>query len=168
MKPLFGLPGICAFPFFLGILSGYPMGAKITETGTYDDGEGTFFHVKNSFRRRYKTILWLSGGKHAYPVSEKRTSIFGGEEKLLTKEDARHVLVFSNNPGPLFLVGTVGAAFFHAPFWGYALLLLERVTGSAQKVRAVCHFQQAGTDSLQKTGGNRQEGKQAGKQAEKT
>ncbi len=49
------------------------------ETGTYDDGEGTFFHVKNSFRRRYKTILWLSGGKHAYPVSEKRTSIFGGE-----------------------------------------------------------------------------------------
>ena len=45
---------------------------------------------------------------------------------------------------------------------------VERVTGSAQKVRAVCHFQQAGTDSLQKTGGNRQEGKQAGKQAEKT
>ncbi len=45
------------------------------------------------------------------------------EKKLLTKEDARHVLVFSNNPGPLFLVGTVGAAFFHAPFWGYALLL---------------------------------------------
>ena len=44
----------------------------------------------------------------------------------------------------------------------------ERITGSAQKVRAVCHFQQTGTDSLQKTGGNRQEGKQAGKQAEKT
>ncbi len=79
MKPLFGLPGICAFPFFLGILSGYPMGAKIT------------------------AMLY--------------------EKKLLTKEDARHVLVFSNNPGPLFLVGTVGAAFFHAPFWGYALLL---------------------------------------------
>ena len=79
MKPLFGLPGICAFPFFLGILSGYPMGAKIT------------------------AMLY--------------------EKKLLTKEDARHVLVFSNNPGPLFLIGTVGAAFFHAPFWGYALLL---------------------------------------------
>ena len=28
----------------------------------------------------------------------------------------------------------------------------ERITGSAQKVRAVCHFQQTGTDSLQKTG----------------
>ncbi|MGN0134145.1 MAG: nucleoside recognition domain-containing protein, partial [Anaerotignum sp.] len=30
MQPLFGLPGIAAFPFFLGILSGYPMGAKMT------------------------------------------------------------------------------------------------------------------------------------------
>lgn len=79
MKPLFGLPGICAFPFFLGILSGYPMGAKIT------------------------AMLY--------------------EKKLISAEDARHVLVFSNNPGPLFLVGTVGAAFFRAPFWGYALLL---------------------------------------------
>ena len=29
-KLLFGLDGIAAFPFFLGILSGYPMGAKIT------------------------------------------------------------------------------------------------------------------------------------------
>ncbi len=79
MRPLFGLPGICAFPFFLGILSGYPMGAKIT------------------------AMLY--------------------EKKLLSEEEARHILVFSNNPGPLFLVGTVGAAFFHAPFWGYALLL---------------------------------------------
>lgn len=43
----------------------------------------------------------------------------------------------------------------------------ERVAGSAQKVRTVCHFQQSGTDSLQKTGRNRQEGKQTGKQAEK-
>ncbi len=34
MKPLFGLPGICAFPFFLGILSGYPMGAKLQPCST--------------------------------------------------------------------------------------------------------------------------------------
>ena len=30
MKPVFRLSGICAFPLFLGLLSGYPMGAKIT------------------------------------------------------------------------------------------------------------------------------------------
>lgn len=79
MKPLFGLPGIAAFPFFLGIFSGYPMGAKIT------------------------------------------ASLY--EEKKISLPQAEHILSFCNNPGPLFLVGTVGAAFFHAPFWGYLFLL---------------------------------------------
>jgi sporulation integral membrane protein YlbJ len=78
MKPIFGLPGIAAFPFFLGIFSGYPMGAKIT------------------------------------------ASLY--EEKKITLSQAEHILTFCNNPGPLFLVGTVGAAFFHAPFWGYIFL----------------------------------------------
>ncbi len=32
MQPVFGLSGICAFPLLLGILSGYPSGAKITVT----------------------------------------------------------------------------------------------------------------------------------------
>ena len=79
MQPLFGLPGIAAFPFFLGILSGYPMGAKIT---------GMLY-----------------------------------EKKLLTLEEAQHILAFSNNPGPLFLIGTIGVAFFGVPVFGYALLL---------------------------------------------
>ena len=78
-KPLFGLSGIAAFPFFLGILSGYPMGAKIT------------------------------------------AQLF--EKKLITLDEAQHILTFSNNPGPLFLVGTIGAGFFGMPFFGYALLL---------------------------------------------
>ena len=30
MKPLFNLPGCCAFPWIMGLVSGYPMGAKIT------------------------------------------------------------------------------------------------------------------------------------------
>ena len=77
-KPLFGLDGIAAFPFFLGILSGYPMGAKIT----------------------------------AQLYEKKRISL----------QEAQHILVFSNNPGPLFLVGTIGAGFFGMPFWGYILL----------------------------------------------
>lgn len=78
MQPLFRLPGIAAFPFFLGILSGYPMGAKIT------------------------AMLY--------------------EKKLISLEEARHILVFSNNPGPLFLVGTIGAGFFGMPVFGYLLL----------------------------------------------
>lgn len=79
MNPLFGLNGIAAFPFFLGILSGYPMGAKIT------------------------------------------AQLY--EKKLITLDEAQHILVFSNNPGPLFLIGTIGAGFLGIPFFGYALLL---------------------------------------------
>ena len=79
MKPLFGLNGIAAFPFFLGILSGYPMGAKIT------------------------------------------AQLY--EKKLISPDEAQHILTFSNNPGPLFLIGTIGAGFFGMPFLGYALLL---------------------------------------------
>lgn len=75
---LFGLDGIAAFPFFLGILSGYPMGAKIT------------------------------------------ASLY--EKKLLSLDEAQRILVFSNLPGPLFLIGTVGVGFFGMPLWGYALL----------------------------------------------
>ncbi len=78
MKPLFGLNGIAAFPFFLGILSGYPMGAKMT------------------------AMLY--------------------EKKLISIEEAQHILVFSNNAGPLFLIGTVSAGFFHMPVFGYLLL----------------------------------------------
>lgn len=78
MRPLFHLPGIAAFPYFLGVLSGYPMGAKTT------------------------AVLYQKG--------------------QLTLDDAKHILVFSNNPGPLFLIGTVGSVFLGNPVWGYALL----------------------------------------------
>ncbi len=79
MRPLFGLNGIAAFPFFLGLLSGYPMGAKIT------------------------------------------ASLY--EKKLLSINEAQHILAFCNNPGPLFLIGTIGVSFFGMPFLGYVLLL---------------------------------------------
>lgn len=87
MRPLFGLDGIAAFPFFLGILSGYPMGAKIT------------------------AALY--------------------EKKSITINEAQHILVFSNNPGPLFLVGTIGAGFFGLPVFGYALLLCSFLGAAA-------------------------------------
>lgn len=77
-KFFFNLDGIAAFPVFIGILSGYPMGAKIT----------------------------------AQLYAEKQISL----------KDARHILVISNNPGPLFLIGTVGTGFFGTPFYGYLLL----------------------------------------------
>lgn len=38
MRPLFGLNGSCALPFFLGIFSGYPVGAKTTADLYLDGG----------------------------------------------------------------------------------------------------------------------------------
>ena len=79
MQPLFRLPGIAAFPFFFGFLSGYPMGAKLT------------------------------------------AQLY--EQKQLSLSDAQHLLAFSNCPGPLFLIGTVGVGFFGMPAFGYLLWL---------------------------------------------
>lgn len=78
MRPLFGLSGVCALPFVLGILSGYPLGAKMTAQ------------------------LYT--------------------QKQISQSEAQKLLSFCNNPGPLFVIGTVGTGFFHAPVWGYAML----------------------------------------------
>lgn len=54
MNPLFNLPGISAFPFIMGILSGYPVGAKIVSdlyeknACTKDEAERMLPFVNNS------------------------------------------------------------------------------------------------------------------------
>lgn len=78
MRPLFGLSGTCAFPFVLGLLAGYPVGAKMT------------------------------------------AQLY--EQKQISLSEAQKLLNFCNNPGPLFVVATVGTGFFHTPFWGYVML----------------------------------------------
>lgn len=79
MQPLFHLPGIAAFPLFCGLLSGYPMGAKLT------------------------ALLY--------------------EKNEISLKEAQHILTFSNCPGPLFLIGTIGVGFFGIPVFGYLLWL---------------------------------------------
>lgn len=79
MKPVFGLSGVCAFPFLLGFISGYPMGAKIT------------------------VMLY--------------------KDNAISLEDAQGVLAFSNNPGPLFVIGTAGTALLQSPVLGYLMML---------------------------------------------
>lgn len=85
MYPIFHLSGVTSLPFLLGMLAGYPMGAKLTAT-------------------LYK-------------------------ENKITLEEAQHLLSFSNNAGPLFVVGTVGTAFFHDAQIGY-LLLISTILGA--------------------------------------
>lgn len=68
MKPIFNVPGEGAFPFIMGIISGYPTGAKI--------------------------------------VVDLR------ERGICSKVEAERLLAFTNNSGPLFILGTVGISLF--------------------------------------------------------
>lgn len=69
MRPIFNVPGAGAFALMMGIISGYPVGAKI--------------------------------------VSNLK------EQKLCTNIEAERLLAFTNNSGPLFIVGTVGVGMFY-------------------------------------------------------
>ena len=78
MRPIFNVPGISAYPFILGIISGYPVGAK-TVCQIYREG-------------------------------------------LCTKKEAEIMLAYTNNSGPLFIVGTVGISMFGNTTIGLILL----------------------------------------------
>ncbi len=68
MKPLFNVRGEGSFALIMGIISGYPIGAKIAA----------------QFR----------------------------ENNVCTKEECERLLSFTNNSGPLFIIGTVGISMF--------------------------------------------------------
>ena len=85
MKKLFNLSGEAIFPIFIGIISGYPTGARIV----------------NNLRL----------------------------DKKISKTEGEHLLVFSNNSGPLFILGTVGTSLFCNSEIGL-LLLLTHILGT--------------------------------------
>lgn len=68
MRPIFNVPGCGAYALIMGIISGYPIGAKIV----------------TKFR----------------------------EDNLCTVSEAERLLAFTNNSGPLFIIGTVGITMF--------------------------------------------------------
>ena len=79
MKPFFNIRGEGAFAFIMGIISGYPIGAKIA----------------SNFR----------------------------ENNVCTKEECERLLSFTNNSGPLFIVGTVGILMFRNTTIGILLFI---------------------------------------------
>ncbi len=80
-KKLWHLPGHSFFAFVMGLIAGYPMGAKVVRT------------------------LYM--------------------DHKLTKEEAELTLCFSNNCGPLFIVGTVGTAMLSCTAIGYFLFFIH-------------------------------------------
>ncbi len=79
MKPLFNIRGEGAFAFIMGIISGYPIGAKIA----------TNFRNNN----------------------------------ICTKEEAERLLSFTNNSGPLFIIGSVGILLYRNTMIGLLLFI---------------------------------------------
>lgn len=79
MRPLFNVPGEGAYAFILGLISGYPVGAKI--------------------------------------VTDLRNS------NLCSKDEGERMLCFTNNSGPLFIIGTVGITLFTNSTVGLVLLV---------------------------------------------
>ena len=79
MKPIFNVRGEGAFAFIMGIISGYPVGAKIA----------------CNFR----------------------------ENDICSKEECERLLSFTNNSGPLFIIGTVGILMFQNTTIGILLFI---------------------------------------------
>ena len=79
MKPVFNIRGEGSFAFIMGIISGYPIGAKIAA----------------NFR----------------------------ENNICSKEECERLLSFTNNSGPLFIIGTVGITMFGNSTIGFLLLI---------------------------------------------
>ncbi len=84
MGPLFNVNGSCASALVLGLIGGYPVGAK-TVIGLYKSGK-------------------------------------------CTKAEAERMLAFSNNSGPAFILGVVGAGIFSSGAVGLALYLIHIVS----------------------------------------
>lgn len=108
MRPIFNIPGCGAYAFIMGIISGYPIGAKIV----------------SNFK----------------------------EEGLCTNEEAERMLAFTNNSGPLFIIGTVGITFFGNSLIGSLLFITHLLAcisvgicfrfwkcKNSSKVKSSCH-----------------------------
>ena len=79
VNKLFNVPGEGVIALLLGIISGYPTGAKV--------------------------IVNLK------------------EKGILNREEAERLLAFTNNSGPLFILGTIGISFLNNKRIGYILLI---------------------------------------------
>ena len=79
MKPIFNIRGEGSFAFIMGIISGYPIGAKIAA----------------NFR----------------------------QNNICSKAECERLLSFTNNSGPLFIIGTVGITMFGYSSIGFLLLI---------------------------------------------
>lgn len=105
MKPLFNIRGEGSFCFIMGLISGYPVGAKIA----------------CNFR----------------------------ENNICSKEECERLLSFTNNSGPLFIVGSVGISMFGNTTIGLLLLITHIL--ACISVGIIFRFWKASSNTLYKS-----------------
>lgn len=79
----------------------------------------------------------VAGFLSGYPMGAKTTAMLY-ENKQISLSEAQKILCFCNNPGPLFVIGTVGTGFFGNPHIGYAFLFA--IFGGAILTGFFCRF----------------------------
>lgn len=84
MRPLFNVPGEGAFALIMGIISGYPVGAKI--------------------------------------VSNLK------KQGICNDVECERLIAFTNNSGPLFIIGTVGVSLFSSSSIGMKLFVVHLIS----------------------------------------
>lgn len=84
MNSVFNVSSIGAYPFVLGLFSGYPVGARI--------------------------------------VSSLR------QENKISKSDGEKLLVFTNNAGPIFILGTIGIGMYGSAKIGFLLYFIHIIS----------------------------------------
>ena len=72
----------------------------------------------------YPFIIGLFSG---YPVGAKIVTNLRLENKI-SKYDGNRLLIFTNNPGPMFVIGSVGIGFFCNKSIGFLLLLVQFIS----------------------------------------
>lgn len=83
-KKIFKISGTAVFPILMGMLSGYPLGAKLS------------------------CELYM--------------------DKKISKREAKHLILFTNNSGPLFITGTLGTIFLGNTKTGWIILIIHYIS----------------------------------------
>ncbi len=79
----------------------------------------------------------VTGFLSGYPMGAKTTAMLY-ENNQISISEAQKILCFCNNPGPLFVIGTVGTGFFGNPKVGYVFLF--SIFGGAILAGICCRF----------------------------
>lgn len=116
----YALPSL--FPFMIGInfLKSTPFPLWLSKA--LKPITSRLFNIKG-----YGTFAIISGFLSGYPIGAKTVCDLYRENKL-SKSEAQYLISFTNNSGPLFIIGTVGIAMLKSKGIGYYLLIIHYIS----------------------------------------